>query len=200
MNNATKLFATMPFLLCVACATPGPPAAQRGQQPSEDQARAAILAMLSRSLKDPDSLKQFQLTSTAQPTIFFRRIGLGVPREEGWLYCYEYNAKNSFGGYAGLKATGAVMRLDQYGRVEIYGDPLITSADRGCAESQAGLAPTLSYHVPPGTPLYVAPSLTSAHSGVQDNLPVETITQAGEWTKVRDGAGRLFWVETRALR
>lgn len=71
-----------------------------GQKPAE----AAIKQIVASSLKDPDSIKQYQLLKG--PTLRQSIIG------RGWFVCVVYNAKNSFGAYGGATEWIYVMRLD----------------------------------------------------------------------------------------
>jgi SH3-like domain-containing protein len=54
-----------------------------------------------------------------------------------------------------------------------------------------GTDPAVAYDAPSakGRKVYVAPR----------GMPVETVLTYGDWTKVRDSAGDLFWLETKAL-
>ncbi|MBV8666083.1 MAG: hypothetical protein JO269_06305 [Burkholderiaceae bacterium] len=51
--------------------------------------------------------------------------------------------------------------------------------------------PAIAYDAPSakGRKVYVAPR----------GMPVETVLTYGDWTKVRDSAGDLFWLESKAL-
>jgi SH3-like domain-containing protein len=50
------------------------------------------------------------------------------------------------------------------------------------------------------TPMYDAPSVKASKLFVASRLyPVEVIVQVDNWTKVRDAAGDLSWVEKKAL-
>lgn len=90
---------------------------EAGPAPTAEQVEPGIKAHLGRVLKDPDSLKQFRVINIMRTRWF-----LGAPisnpgAAEGWIACYEYNAKNSYGGYVGLKIDGAVFRVTN-GRAE----------------------------------------------------------------------------------
>lgn len=54
-----------------------------------------------------------------------------------------------------------------------------------------GAAPVVIYDAPSerGRKVYVAPR----------GMPVEIVLTYGEWTKVRDASGDLFWIESKAL-
>ena len=83
-----------------------------GAKPSPAATESAVRGYLSRALKDPDSLKQFQILG--DPTIARWHQGLlnGDRWEAAWMVCFEYNAKNSFGGYVGLKRDRVMLRGD----------------------------------------------------------------------------------------
>lgn len=95
--------------LLTACATAPAPIPTRGPMPTPAEAEAAVKRLLLSGLKDPDSLKQFRI---AEPVPTAWRDGLihGGGAHAGWLVCFEYNAKNSYGGYTGVKRDGYVFR------------------------------------------------------------------------------------------
>jgi hypothetical protein len=82
---------------------------EAGPQPSQEEIEAWIHDYLAHSLKDPDSLKQYRFISL-QKTRWLRGAINGGGADEGWLACYEYNAKNSYGGYNGVQTHGMVFR------------------------------------------------------------------------------------------
>ena len=53
-------------------------------------------------LKDPDSMKAFEVT---EPEIgrYYGGMFNGFKYEQRYYVCYRFNAKNSFGGYVGVK-------------------------------------------------------------------------------------------------
>lgn len=79
-----------------------------GIAPTDEEALHALKFHLERSLKDPGSVKQFRVLT--QPTwAIWRGTGTWInAMDGGWLVCYELNAKNSYGGYTGLKTQGVV--------------------------------------------------------------------------------------------
>jgi hypothetical protein len=101
--------ALLPLLLAGCASTPTAPPLDPGPMPSRAQAERAVKALLLPRLKDPDSLKQFGM---AEPIRTEWRTGLLVGNEAmaGWLLCFEYNAKNSYGAYTGLQRDGYVFR------------------------------------------------------------------------------------------
>ena len=68
---------------------------------------------------------------------------------------------------------------------------LATGAAQAIEYKSVGADPAVAYDAPgaKGRKVFVAPR----------GMPVETILTYGEWTKVRDSAGDLFWVESKAL-
>lgn len=121
-------------LLLAACATStsGESAIEAGPRPTEAQANAAIMNYLQRTLKDPDSIKQFRIRSGPDTITWYRGLINGGGNEQAWLVCFEYNAKNSYGGYVGLKIDGFALRLygDTASVVPAVNWPL---ADRNCS-------------------------------------------------------------------
>jgi hypothetical protein len=65
-----------------------------------------IVAKLRNSLKDPDSVKQLSILGDPAPL----RWRNGNSYESAWLVCFQYNAKNSYGGYVGLSKGTIVIR------------------------------------------------------------------------------------------
>lgn len=100
-----KILAVSLALLLVGCAVQ-PVAIKSGTRPTEDQADRLVRDYLARTLKDPDSLKQFRITG--MQTVGWAQAT--ARHEEAWLICFEYNAKNSYGGYVGVKPGGLVVR------------------------------------------------------------------------------------------
>ena len=68
---------------------------------------------------------------------------------------------------------------------------LATGAAQAIEYKSVGADPAVAYDAPgaKGRKVFVAPR----------GMPVETIITYGEWTKVRDSAGDLFWLESKAL-
>jgi len=81
-----------------------------GPKPSPEDANAAVTAYLRESLKDPDSLKDYELKS-----IVSHNWGDGgrtgvIFYNAGWAACVSYNAKNSYGGYVGKSVHAYLVR------------------------------------------------------------------------------------------
>lgn len=85
-----------------------------GPKPDLEKLEAIILDGLAKSLKDPDSLKQFRIRSGPTLATWYSGFLTGNYTNSGWLVCYEYNAKNSFGGYVGLQQGAAVFKGGVY--------------------------------------------------------------------------------------
>lgn len=88
-----------------------------GPEPDRAQVDAAVRAHLAATLKDPDSLKQYELHSVRH-TRWMRGALNGGGSEEGWIACFSYNAKNSYGGYVGVKTDSLVFR-SEYGEARV---------------------------------------------------------------------------------
>jgi len=101
-------------LFLTACVTPnsGERVVEAGARPTEAQATVAIMDYLRRTLKDSDSLKQFRIRSGPDIITWYQGRFYGGGNEQAWLVCYEYNAKNSYGGYVGVTTHGLVLRLN----------------------------------------------------------------------------------------
>lgn len=82
-----------------------------GPEPNAAEAERVVLAYLKPRLKDPDSLKQFQLLLPAGMCTYLDTLAAGDLRwESGWSVGFEYNAKNSYGAYPGLARGRIVVR------------------------------------------------------------------------------------------
>lgn len=111
----TRLYAVLPLLaitiLLQACAsTTGqvhevPP----GPEPTRVEAERVIKEVFAKTLKHPDSVKQFTLGSIVTTRYYTGLLG-GNYWEGSWRVCFQCNAKNSYGAYTGLKSTGLVLR------------------------------------------------------------------------------------------
>lgn len=101
---------------------------EAGPQPTKAQAEATIRAHLRRNLRDPDSMKDFAMLSG--PDIV-TGTNAGLNYEKAWLVCVEYNAKNAYGGYTGLKSEAYPLRFSGGDLVVISRINWI-SADKNC--------------------------------------------------------------------
>lgn len=114
--------------------TGNPPSLQHnaGEAPTKDAAEKAILAYLKTSLKDPDSLKQFEMVSGPTFATWYRGVLRGGGTDAGWLHCFKYNAKNSYGAYTVVKTEGLMLRTFYDGRADYISDVNWTLASRTC--------------------------------------------------------------------
>lgn len=100
-----------------------------GPAPTRLQAEAVVLSALMQSLRDPESLRQFSIygePQVANGTTAGRNI------EQGWLVCFEYNAKNGYGGYAGLTRDGYILRQSD-GEFFVVSQINWVAVDRRCS-------------------------------------------------------------------
>jgi hypothetical protein len=88
---------------------------KRGPLPTEEQVAGLIGEAVKQALKDPDSPKQFRITSPARAIVWYRGLLQGGGYEEAWMYCIEFNAKNSYGGYTGVKTDRVALRMYEGG-------------------------------------------------------------------------------------
>jgi hypothetical protein len=107
----------LPLAACVQAPSVQPVSALRAPvpttpAPSEAEALAALQEYFQRTFKDPDSIKQFRVL-TSPAWAIWRGTGYWTnSMDGGWLVCYELNAKNSYGGYAGLSTEGVVFHVN----------------------------------------------------------------------------------------
>lgn len=116
-NIAILCFAT----LVVACASPVYTPQQittvpRGEKPDISEAQKLVMPYLKRSLKDFDSMKDYQFLSGPHRTVATLVNG---DYQEAWMICVEYNAKNSYGGYIGIRTQTIPLVYSSPGTVTI---------------------------------------------------------------------------------
>lgn len=90
------------------CATSRPTASPEdyaGARPNKVEVEQLLNSYFKKSLKDPDSIKDFALIG--EPRIYSYSDGLGAGNNAVWLQCFRYNAKNTYGGYTGTTVYGA---------------------------------------------------------------------------------------------
>ncbi len=101
-----------------------------GKAPTPEQAERAVMQQLASSLKDPDSIKQFKMLSPPILTTWYQGLLAGADYEGGWMVCFEFNAKNSYGGYVGVKKERVVVRM--YGDIPVLAQrvnwPLVSAS------------------------------------------------------------------------
>jgi hypothetical protein len=95
------------------------------------QAEPVVRSYLARTLKDSDSVKNFAIEGPIEIS-WGRGLVYGGGRDQGWLFCVEYNAKNSYGAYVGLQRYPFVMRRDASGNPWIIPDVNWAAAAPGC--------------------------------------------------------------------
>ena len=66
-------------------------------------AEASVRRYLKYTLKDPDSMKGFEIS---EPRLgkYYGGMFNGFKKVPSWYVCFGYNAKNSYGGYTGYKS------------------------------------------------------------------------------------------------
>ena len=108
MKKIANYFLTLSSIILISgCAsTSSQQAADHGPSPINN--KSAIDIYLDRNLKDPDSLKDFEILT--EPKKGFVNYGAFETGPTGknfsnamWYVCIEYRAKNSFGAYTGLE-------------------------------------------------------------------------------------------------
>jgi hypothetical protein len=114
-DRMKPLCAALALALC-ACATQQrtDQLMERGPPPTDAQAEEAIRATIAQKLKDPDSVKQFRIRSGPMPVSWYQGLFAGGQYDTGWLFCFEYNAKNGVGADTGLTVDGIALRLDSH--------------------------------------------------------------------------------------
>jgi hypothetical protein len=94
---------------------PTPQELDPGPKPTQEDANTAIKAHLREVLKDPDSIKDYELKSIVSHTWSDGGKTGVVFYNAGWAACASYNAKNSYGGYVGKSLhTYLVRRTDKW--------------------------------------------------------------------------------------
>lgn len=97
-------FAIFALLTMTACTTVPPDLISLcGTRPTDEQAEAAVQKYINTAgLKDPSSA-QVRNIRIENPTRYYKGLINGGGYDYGWQIAFEYNAKNSFGGYVGYK-------------------------------------------------------------------------------------------------
>ncbi len=114
--NLKKVFFTAALLLILltGCAAPRPTTLLSQVEEEPSAAKIEEVKEWARSqLKDPDSMKQFEIEKIVK-----KRVQSDDGQHDIWGVVYSYNAKNSYGGYAGVSshcvgitAAGALIEL-----------------------------------------------------------------------------------------
>ena len=108
--NAIKLISISSVVALSACSVSMDEAnsANYGAKPENNEQQ--VISLIKGNLKDPDSLKVLSITN---PVRAFAKYGFGST-EHGWFTTITYNAKNSYGGYAGATSRNFVYLNGQY--------------------------------------------------------------------------------------
>lgn len=107
-----RAFILLMYLTVTGCAITPVSEEQAGPRPTN--AEATVRKYLAETLKDPDSLSQFEILRGPTP------CKLGFKVNSGWCVTYAYNAKNSFGGYVGRTLHNMVIQNDEVILTDIY--------------------------------------------------------------------------------
>lgn len=108
-------------LALIGCATgSGVTLNERGPKPDLKAATGLAHVQLKRLLRDYDSMKGFAVVGGDLAPITATNYAYNF--EQAWLLCVEYNAKNAYGAYVGLRQRGFPMRLGSDGEPYIVGD------------------------------------------------------------------------------
>lgn len=99
-----RILAIFALLMLTACTTVSPDQKSLcGLRPTEEQAKNAVQVYINQGgLKDPSSA-QIRNIRIENPTRYYKGLINGGGYNYGWQIAFEYNAKNSFGGYVGYK-------------------------------------------------------------------------------------------------
>lgn len=120
-------------LLLAGCVSMQPETGERiigpGPEPTPAEAEAAIRSVFYSTLKDPDSVKQFEMDARPRQIFWYRGVGTGGGHESAWLWCFSYNAKNSYGAYVGLRRDGLALRVADG---SAYSVPAVIAPGDGC--------------------------------------------------------------------
>ena len=95
----TMVIATL-ALFCASCATGGNNSPDYGTYPNNYE--QLVKDYLDRNLKDPDSLTRLKIDSPVAGR-YWAGLLYGGNYIYGYRSCVSYNAKNSYGGYTGVK-------------------------------------------------------------------------------------------------
>lgn len=87
------------------------------------------MAELRRTLRDPDSVKDFRIVSGPE---LVNGTTAGWNYEQAWLMCVELNAKNAYGGYTGITTYSFPMRFGSDSTLYIVSTINWISTDRRC--------------------------------------------------------------------
>ncbi len=95
-----KRFAVLAaFFTLASCASVPSGPVDPGPKPTAAQTETAIREWMRDNLRDPGSVQDFKIDNYSEAT------------RNGWLTCFQYNAKNGFGAYVGIERHGLVLRV-----------------------------------------------------------------------------------------
>ena len=77
---------------------------QGGQKPTKEQTASYVKQYLDENLLDRESLRSLKIKE-----VFAGRYGWD---DRGWVACYQYNAKNTMGGFGGLSRDTILIKKD----------------------------------------------------------------------------------------
>lgn len=120
------------LLLAAGCAAQPVAQPSAGPAPSPAAVDEALHAYLAQALKDPASLTQFRIVTPPRAVSWYRGLLAGNDYDAAWLVCFEFNAKNSFGGYAGAKTERAMLRAMPDGTTRIVPNVNWAMVHEGC--------------------------------------------------------------------
>ena len=100
MRHGDQVKYLAPLAVVMGCAmTPPRDLPHPGPEPTAAQAENIARGYLETVLKDPDSLKAFKIIRGPYQRDYL--LDIGVPWRRAYVVCFTYNAKNSYGAYAG---------------------------------------------------------------------------------------------------
>ena len=101
-NLAAAGIAASVALLVAGCGSPRITAAQAGAPPQNY--RAVLRSFIRTNYFDPYSLRDVAVSEPVPGRMMLR---------SGWIVCFQANAKNRMGGYAGLRQTAFLFQGDE---------------------------------------------------------------------------------------
>lgn len=114
-RTRTRFLAIGLAVLLSACVNTPPLAsieADAGPVPDPDKASVAIQMYLVETLRDYQSMRDFEIASGPKKITWTRPPNAREPYGAAWLYCLRYNAKNAYGGYTGRQGDRVALRVE----------------------------------------------------------------------------------------
>jgi len=81
-----------------------------GPAVSIGEAESIIKDYMKTSLKDPYSVRDFEILGQPKKCFWKKIYGSFYPNYYGWCATHQYNAKNSYGAYIGMKQHVAIIK------------------------------------------------------------------------------------------